>query len=114
MPLSTVLLSWLMMSHAGVTARSSPVPGVVVCRRLSSKRYKLPVVIIMPIRVKHIPVVVIYNINAMQIKLISCADISEIWTFIFSSLIPNYSGRRHLSLTVFLYFVNIIYTSDYV
>ena len=28
-------------------------------------------------RVKHTPVV-IYNINAMQIKLISCADISEI------------------------------------
>ena len=54
----------------GVTARSS--------RRLSSKRYyKLPVVIIMLIRVKHIHVV-IYNINAMQIKQISCADISEI------------------------------------
>ena len=47
-------------------------------RRLSSKRYyKLPVVIIMLIRVKHMPVV-IYNINAIQIKLISCADISEI------------------------------------
>ena len=39
--------------------------------------YKLPVAIIMIIRVKHISVV-IYNINAMQIKLISCADISEI------------------------------------
>ena len=37
----------------------------------------IPVVIIMLIRVKHIPVV-IYNIKAMQIKLISCADISEI------------------------------------
>ena len=62
--------------------------------------------------VKHIPVV-IYNINAMQIKLISCADISEnlIWTFMFSSQIPNYSARRHLSLTLFLYFINI-YTSD--
>ena len=56
-------------------------PGVVPyrsSRRLSSKRYyKLPVVIIMLIRVKHIPVV-IYNINAMQINLISCADINEI------------------------------------
>ena len=62
-------------------------------RRLSSKRYyKLPVVTIMLIRVKHIPDViykimlirvkhipdVIYKINAMQIELISCADISEI------------------------------------
>ena len=48
-------------------ARSSPVPGVVV-------GFLLPVVIIMLIQV------VIYNINAMQIKLlvISCADISEI------------------------------------
>ena len=33
--------------------------------------------IIMFIRVKHIPLV-IYDINAMQIKLIRCADISEI------------------------------------
>ena len=45
-------------------ARSSPVPGVVV-------GFLLPVVIIMLIQV------VIYNINAMQIKIISCAD-SEI------------------------------------
>ena len=49
-------------------------------RQLSPKRYyKLPVVIIMRIRVKHTSIpVVIYNINAMQIKLISWADISEI------------------------------------
>ena len=64
----------------------------------------------MLIGVKHIPVV-IYNINAMQIKLISCADISEMRTFMFSLQIPNYSARRHLSLTLFLYFINM-YTSD--
>ena len=52
-------------------------PEVGRSRRLSSKRYyELPVVTIMLIRVKHIPVV-ICNINAMEIKLISCADISE-------------------------------------
>ena len=46
-------------------------------RRLSSKLYyTLPVVIIMLILVKHVPDV-IYNINAMLIKLISCADISK-------------------------------------
>ena len=56
----------------------TPVSRARSSRRLSSKRnYYLPVVIIMLIRVKHIPVI-IYNSNAMQIKLISCADISEI------------------------------------
>ena len=29
----------------------------------------------------------------------------------FSSQIPSYSARRHISLTLFLYFINI-YTSD--
>ena len=51
--------------------------GVVVGFLQNDMYYKQPVVIIMLIRVKHISVV-IYNIYALQIKLISCADISEI------------------------------------
>ena len=61
-------------------ARSSPVrvpcqAGVVVGFLQNDK---LPVVIIMLIQVKHIIPVAIYNSNAMQIQVISCANISDI------------------------------------